>query len=44
MQKPAASAVVIKTILAHLEKKAPLESEAQIPENRASPQVCLLFS
>jgi len=36
--------VVIKTILAHLEKKAPLESEVQMPENRVSPQVCLLFS
>ena len=32
--------VVIKTILAHLEKKAPLESEVKIPENRAPPPEC----
>ena len=33
--------VVIKTILAHLEKKAPLDSGLLIPDSRAPPQVRL---
>ena len=33
--------VVIKTILAHLEKKAPMDSGVQTPDSRAPPQACL---
>ena len=33
--------VVIKTILAHLEKNAPMDSGVQIPDSRASPQARL---
>ena len=33
--------VVIKTILAHLEKKAPMDSGVQIPDSRAPPQARL---
>ncbi len=33
--------VVIKTILAHLEKKTPMDSGVQIPDSRASPQARL---
>ncbi|HIN93013.1 MAG TPA: hypothetical protein EYM99_09360 [Alphaproteobacteria bacterium] len=33
--------VVIKTILAHLEKKAPMDSGAQIPNSRGPPQASL---
>jgi len=33
--------VVIKTILAHLEKKTPMDSGVQIPYSRASPQARL---
>jgi hypothetical protein len=33
--------VVIKTILAHLEEKAPMDLGVQIPESRAPPQARL---
>ena len=33
--------VVIKTILAYLEKKAPMDSGVQLPDSRASPQARL---